>query len=429
MARPWFIATSGLMGAGKTTLARGLASLLGWMYLPAVQPALKRLRDLFSDPSRWAFETQTAFLANKALQLRHALSTGVGVVLDRTLDEDAFVFAEYFRRNGQLDDRSFETYGALSRYFFETLPAPDLVILCSCPIDVSRQRSYTRGAGAHQMYPPGYFDDIALLYDDWRNAYDRSDLYSVDTVAVDTRTKKSLDGLSRTVTDILAQRGHADTQFDLFESESMSARSAGDLRLLRSARERPETRPAPRAISPEIRVTRFPSAYLAAPFTAFAQGSQEGSGALNLDLPHGTLEDGPYRQFLLSIERALRKYGISTLIPHRDINVWGNRKLPSEEVLRLCSEYVHETDMFVGVLGSSHGSHYEFGLAVSLGRPCLLIRTRLLPESFIASGITNQFQHCHVLTADALTDVEAEILSPETRRFLERYLPLAGGRS
>src|SRR5687768_12834884 len=98
MRKRLIVAISGMMGSGKTTLASNLARLLRWDSIPESLTAIKYLPDLFSDTQRWAYETQLAFLAEKGIQL---LTPGTrAIVLDRSLQEDVQIFAQYWHDVG-----------------------------------------------------------------------------------------------------------------------------------------------------------------------------------------------------------------------------------------------------------------------------------------------------------------------------------------
>lgn len=429
MARPWFIAVAGIMGSGKTTVARGLADKLGWRYLPESRRATLFLGDLFRNPSRWAFEIQTAFLVNKALEIEDALSKATGIVLDRTIFEDVQVFAEYFRRNGDIDRRSYATYRDLADHFFREIPVPDLVILCQCSTGDAKKRIEIRKENQLPLYPPNHLDRIAEMYFEWSQSYDQSDIYTLDTSRIDMRRQKNVDGVAKEILEILARGGINASQGDLFVAQTDPA---GHLRKpfdpLRVTGQRfRETRRAPKITGETPPVTRYPSAYLAAPFSGYSTPVGGGDDLFGLQESHTVLKEGEYRNFLLSIERTFRRIGIITLIPHRDINRWGERILTPNDVVRLCSEYVGATDLFVGVLGQSHGSHYEFGLARGLGKPALLLQVAEIPESFIASGAAAGMKNSLVVRVAYAKDVEKVILHPDTLRFLRRFIPIPEG--
>jgi deoxyadenosine/deoxycytidine kinase len=108
--RPWIIAVAGLMGAGKTTLATQLARRFGWSYIPKRRVAGEYIRDLFTAPTRWAFEAQLAMFCSKALDITQQLDNRTNLIVDRSLEEDLGVFASYFYKCGHIDERAFLTY-------------------------------------------------------------------------------------------------------------------------------------------------------------------------------------------------------------------------------------------------------------------------------------------------------------------------------
>lgn len=421
MDAPIYIAVSGGMLAGKTTLARGLSSELKWQYLPIEMPAVKFLSDLFSNPDRWAFEAQASFLIHKVVQIQDAIHRGVPFILDRTIYEDVEIFAEYFHRRDAMDVRSYETYRVLSQYFLKELPVPDLVIFCECSSAVAMNRVTQRPREYQDRYPPGHIQNIYSMYEKWLQDYDRSSVVTFNSELYDTRRPELLKELCDETKSMLSEP--SDGQLDLFDMPT----NPRDFHLLRPYRIVPSGRRLPsskelRAKS-IFRTTQFPTAYLAAPFTSAATESVEEASLLP-ETPHGIISQGPYRKILVGIEKALANIGIDTFIPHRDINKWGTLTLSPSQVTSRCSKYVDETDLLIGILSTSHGSHYELGLAQGLGKPVLIIRCKELPESFIAEGMVSDSDRLLVVEVEKLSDVVPAITSNEVLRFLNRFVPV-----
>jgi nucleoside 2-deoxyribosyltransferase len=170
-----------------------------------------------------------------------------------------------------------------------------------------------------------------------------------------------------------------------------------------------------------------PVAYLAAPFsgrdTAQSNGSPQ-TELFEIEPGHGIIPRAGFRNDLLGIERALLKLGLSVLLPHRDVNEWGRKQLTPEEAMRECTHHVSSCDLFVGLLGNSCGAHYEFGIALAAGKPCILINTDEFSSSFLADGIS-------VLASDDLVNVSCKRLrdaehvietSVELKQFIERHV-------
>lgn len=407
-----------MMGSGKTTLARGLSTILHWTYLPRSRHATKFLPDLFSDQSRWAFDTQISFLIEKALQVIQSNDLDQDVILDRSIHEDIFIFASYFYECGAIDKRSFETYQALAKYFLERAPVPNAVIYCNCKLQIALQRIENRDSGIRFTYPEEHLESMASRYAQWRDQLSGLPVIELDSEAVDFRSNENIRHLIQG--PLAGALGGDGPQLQFF---SRNARDSEMQRTLARRRGRSKTRKGRKEwldLPPDLSLALSqPSVYIAAPFTTAASTKiQKNRQQLFEDRSsYGIIPPGPYRRALANLASAFQRLGFAPLLPHRDVNRWGRLHLSAPEVVDMCTEHVRRSDLFVGMLGQSHGSHYELGIARGLGKPCICITCEEILESFIASGVQSYSNVFH-WRCNKVSEISALLKNKDVREFI-----------
>ena len=188
MAGKRFIAIAGNMGAGKTELTQFLCRRYG--IKPFFEPNDHNpyLADFYRDMKAWAFRSQLWFLTHKfRLQLELQDDPGT-VVQDRTIYEDAEIFARNLHRQRHIDTRDWKLYHALYTTMCSALKPPDLMIQLSCPVRTLRQRIRLRGRAMEQEIPVAYLSRLNRLYGEWFRRWDLSPVLKLETDRLDWTT-------------------------------------------------------------------------------------------------------------------------------------------------------------------------------------------------------------------------------------------------
>lgn len=122
------IAIAGNIGAGKTTLAESLSKHFGWE--PRVEDVESNpyLNSFYEDMQRWSFNLQIYFLASRFRQIVNIHASGKNVIQDRTIYEDAYIFAPNLHAMNLMETRDFENYSALFELISALIKPPDLLI-------------------------------------------------------------------------------------------------------------------------------------------------------------------------------------------------------------------------------------------------------------------------------------------------------------
>jgi len=179
------IAIAGNMGAGKSTLVDFLARTYG--VVPFYEPNDENpyLADFYSDMKGWAFQSQLYFLANK-FRLHQELDRQPGVVaLDRTIFEDAEIFATALHQMRKISRRDWQTYQSFYSAILEAIRPPDLMIYLRCSMRTLRQRIRLRGRTMERDVPHAYLKRLDRLYEQWIASYDMSDVLVLETDQLD----------------------------------------------------------------------------------------------------------------------------------------------------------------------------------------------------------------------------------------------------
>lgn len=179
------IAIAGNMGSGKSTLVEFLSRTYG--ISPFYEPNEDNpyLADFYSDMRRWAFHSQLYFLGNK-FRLHQELDKTPGVVvLDRTIFEDAEIFATALHDMRRIDHRDWETYWTFYQSILDAIRPPDLMIYLRCSMRTLRQRIRMRGRDIEQDVPLAYLKRLDRLYESWIERYDASEILVLETDRLD----------------------------------------------------------------------------------------------------------------------------------------------------------------------------------------------------------------------------------------------------
>jgi deoxyadenosine/deoxycytidine kinase len=183
-ARPKIIAVAGNIGAGKSSLVDWLSRQFGMV--PFFEPHDENpyLASFYEDMHRWAFQSQLFFLVRR-FQIHRKIaqhpSADRPLVQDRTLYEDAEIFAKHLHRQGYIDDRDYRTYQDLYLTLRDELRPPDLMIYLRCPLRTLVKRIARRGREFEQAIPRAYLRKLEVLYEEWFERYDLSPSLVIET--------------------------------------------------------------------------------------------------------------------------------------------------------------------------------------------------------------------------------------------------------
>lgn len=183
-----FIAIAGNIGAGKTELTRFLCRRydLKPFYEPNDQNPY--LADFYKDMKTWAFRSQIFFLTHKARLHRTLERDQSTAIQDRTIYEDAEIFARNLHRQRYIDKRDWATYWELYETINATLKPPDLMIYLRCPVRALKARIKLRGREMEQSIPTAYLKRLSDLYEEWFKGYKMSPVLVLQTDTLDYLT-------------------------------------------------------------------------------------------------------------------------------------------------------------------------------------------------------------------------------------------------
>lgn len=166
------IAIAGNIGSGKTTLTKLLANRYGWT--PRFEPVDNNpyLEDFYNDMNRWSFNLQIYFLNKRFKEVVEISQSNDTIIQDRTIYEDACIFAPNLHDQGYMSDRDFETYSDLFNLMMSLVKKPQLMIYIRSSIPTLVRHIEKRGRDYEKSIRIDYLTGLQKRYDNWMSSYD-----------------------------------------------------------------------------------------------------------------------------------------------------------------------------------------------------------------------------------------------------------------
>lgn len=187
-----FVAVAGNIGVGKSTLVDKLATHLNWN--PYYEPVAENpyLEDFYSNMRAWAFQSQVFFLRHRLSMHMDLLADPSSVIQDRSVYEDAEIFAKNLYLSGHMDERDYATYRDLYKLFCDMLRPPDLVIYLRASVPTLQRRIAQRGRDFESKISDEYLQQLNGLYEDWVNNFSLCPVLTVPTDEMNFVTNEGL---------------------------------------------------------------------------------------------------------------------------------------------------------------------------------------------------------------------------------------------
>lgn len=175
-----FIAVAGNIGVGKSTLTSLLSRAFGWEPFYEAAAENPYLADFYADMRAWSFHSQVFYLGKRLEHHRLLVDHRGSVVQDRTVYEDAEIFARNLYEQGNMSDRDYDAYRRLYRAVSSFLPPPDLIVYLRASVPKLITHIAKRGNAYEQKIAPEYLSQLNRLYDSWIGDWTACPILTID---------------------------------------------------------------------------------------------------------------------------------------------------------------------------------------------------------------------------------------------------------
>ncbi len=204
-----FITIAGNIGVGKSTLVKLLVARNGWDPIFETVAENPYLADFYQDMNRWSFHSQIFFLSRRLQQHHELLQRKNSIIQDRSVYEDAEIFARNLYKQGDMGERDWESYYDLYQTLAMMLQPPDLVIYLKASTSTLRRRIVQRGRDYEQKIQDSYLSQLNDLYDEWADSFMLSSVLTIDTNNLDyVQYDAHLDQIWQKIEDRLQGRDY-----------------------------------------------------------------------------------------------------------------------------------------------------------------------------------------------------------------------------
>lgn len=179
------MAITGNIGAGKTTLAHRLAQHFGWRVFYEAVEGNPYLNDFYQDMARWAFHLQVYFLRSRYEQVLAIAGANQAIIQDRTIYEDAHIFAKNLHDTGLMSLRDYENYRGLFDLMLSVVQPPSLMIYLRADLPKLREQIRLRDREFERNISGEYLENLNRLYEEFTRNYTYGPLLTIDVNHLD----------------------------------------------------------------------------------------------------------------------------------------------------------------------------------------------------------------------------------------------------
>jgi len=199
------VLVAGNISAGKTSLTERLGARLGWRTAYESVTDNPYLAGFYADMGQWSFHLQVFFLGHRADQYLALLKSPESAIADRSIYEDAHIFARALHHLGNLNERDYQTYRRVYDLVVGALPRPDLLLYLKAPVSVLVDRIRRRGRGMESGITFEYLSLLETFYEEWMATFDLCPVLTIGTADLDfVHQPKHLDIVVQRIQNKLA---------------------------------------------------------------------------------------------------------------------------------------------------------------------------------------------------------------------------------
>jgi deoxyadenosine/deoxycytidine kinase len=200
-----FVVVAGNIGSGKTSITERIGARLGWRTAFESVTDNPYLAEFYADMRQWSFHLQVFFLGHRSQQHLALARAPDSAISDRSIYEDAYIFARALYHLGNLNERDYRSFRTVFDLVVGGLPKPDLLLYLRAPVPVLMRRIHGRGRSMESGITADYLALLETFYDDWLKTFDLCPVLTVQTDDLDfVHRTKHLDIVAQRIQDRLA---------------------------------------------------------------------------------------------------------------------------------------------------------------------------------------------------------------------------------